>query len=429
MTSRSGLSSRCPEERLAQAHREEWGRLLAQLAAGTRRLDLAEDALAEAFARAAERWPVEGVPANVGGWLYTTARRQVISRIRSEAVAGRKAPLLAVDPVAEPRDADRSEWPDDRLELILLCCHPALPEVVRPALALRLVIGTTTEQIARLFLVATSTMAARLTRAKKKIVVSGIPLTRPVGEELQTRLDGVCRTIYLAFTAGYSPGEGADLLRVDVAGDAARLAAILHELVPDAPQVRALRSLILLQHSRRDARVSRGVLVTLPEQDRRLWHRGEIDEAKRLLESVPRGSGYGEELRLQALIASQHADAPSAAGTDWVRIEALYEELEVLTVSPVVRLNRAVAAAEVAGPRRGLELLSGLDAQLAGNHRLHAVRGDLAERSGDVDVARESFAAAVALCGNDVESAHLRGRLASLAAKCATPGRDGAAPG
>ncbi len=241
MTSTSDLSSTRPEQTVEEIFLAEWGRLVALLVARTRRLDLAEDAVSEAFARAAQRWPVDGVPANPVGWLYTTAHRQVIGRLRAEAIAGRKAPLLAVRPGWLPPGDPTDEMADDRLHLILLCCHPALPRESQSALALRLVIGTPTEQIARLFLVPAATMAARLTRAKKKIVIAGIPLGAPVDDELRSRLDEVCRTIYLAFTAGYTPAAGPDLLRADLAGDAVRLATVLHDLVPHAAQARALR--------------------------------------------------------------------------------------------------------------------------------------------------------------------------------------------
>lgn len=279
MTSRSDPSSTCPDRVIEELYRAEWGRLLSLLVSRTRRLDLAEDALGEAFARASERWPTQGAPANPAGWLYATAYRHVVGQLRAEATAGRKAPLLAVRPGWVPPDDGQEELADDRLQLILLCCHPALPRESRSALALRLVIGTPTDQIARLFLVPPSTMAARLTRAKKKIVVAGIPIGTPLEDELRARLDEVCRTIYLAFTAGYTPGVGPDLLRADLAGDAVRLAAALHDLVPDAPQVRAMLALLLLQHARRDSRQRQGHLVTLADQDRSMWHPDEIRAA------------------------------------------------------------------------------------------------------------------------------------------------------
>jgi RNA polymerase sigma-70 factor, ECF subfamily len=415
MTSTSDRSSTSPEPRtLASVHRTEWGRLLSLLVARTRRLDLAEDALGEAFARAAERWSATGVPDNPGGWLYTTAHRQVVGRLRAEAVAGRKASLLAVRPDWTAQDGPVDELADDRLHLILLCCHPALPRESQSALALRLVVGTSTEQIAQLFLVSTTTMAARLTRAKKKIAAAGIPLGAPATEELRSRLDEVCRTIYLAFTAGYTPGAGPSLLRTDLAGDAVQLAAVLHELVPDAAQVRALRALLLLQHSRRDTREQDGRLVTLSEQDRARWHLDEIRTGLQLVGSLPPGDGYGEELRLQALIAAEHAAAPTADHTDWATIAALYRELETHTGSAVVRLNRAVAVAEADGPLHGLALLAELDDLLGDSHRLAAVRGELAHRAGDSELALASYRTALERCSNDVERTHLATRIAEL---------------
>jgi RNA polymerase sigma-70 factor (ECF subfamily) len=414
MTSTSDRSSTRPDRTIEELYRVEWGRLLSLLVSRTRRLDLAEDALSEAFARASERWPGKGVPANPAGWLYTTAYRQVVGRLRAEAVAGRKAPLLAVRPGWVPPDDSREELADDRLHLILLCCHPALPGESRSALALRLVIGTPTEQIARLFLVSSATMAARLTRAKKKIVLAGIPLGAPPEDELRARLDEVCRTIYLAFTAGYTPAAGPHLLRVDLAGEAVRLAAVLHDLVPDATQVRAMLALLVLHHSRRDAREHRGRLVTLAEQDRSVWHHAEIRAGLALAAGLQPDAGYAEDLRLQAVIAAEHSRAPTAAATDWAAIAGHYAALEARTGSAIVRLNRAVAVAEAQGPRAGLEVLAGLDDLLPDNHRVAAIRADLAQRSGDIGLARASYREALDLCSNEVERAHLRARLAEI---------------
>ncbi|MEM9073160.1 MAG: DUF6596 domain-containing protein [Myxococcota bacterium] len=412
MTSRSGRSSSSLSETLAHLHRAEWGRLLSLLVSRTRRLDLAEDALSEAFARASSRWRADGVPTNPAGWLYRTAHRQIVGWLRSEAVAARKAPLLAVrrDWVAPDVDG----LPDERLHLILLCCHPALSPTSRSALALRLVLGTRTDEIARLFLVAPTAMAARITRAKKKIVQAGIPLAAPAKDELRTRLDEVCRTIYLAFTAGYTPGSGPHLLRADLAREALRLALLLRELVPDASQVKALTALLLLQHSRREARVKDGRLVTLAAQDRALWHEDEVQAGVALARSLAPAQGYAEALRLQALIATEHARTANAESTDWSTIARLYAALEALTGSPVVRLNRAVAVAEVEGPNAGLALLETLDEFLANHHRLSAVRAALAERDGDVALARASYQKAIALCSNDVEREHLQAQLRGL---------------
>ncbi len=358
--SEKGLAEKgLAEQALTDCHRNEWGRLLSLLVARTRRLDLAQDALSEAFTRASERWPAAGVPDNPAGWLYTTASRVVIGQLRSEAMHGRKTPLLAVSPNwTQPLPlGDISAVDDERLALILLCCHPALRPESRSPLALRLVIGTPTDQIARLFLVPQATMAARITRAKKKIVVAGIPLSSPVDDELRMRLDAVCQTIYLAFTAGYAPASGPDLLRSDLAGEAVALAAVLLQLVPDAEQVQVLYGLLLLQHARRGARVSEGELVTLSEQDRSLWDHEQLRQGIELINGVPVGSGESEVLRLQGLIVAEHARAAVATDTDWSTIALLYERLEALTGSPVVRLNRAVAVGEAEGPTAGLAVL------------------------------------------------------------------------
>ena len=303
----------------------------------------------------------------------------------------------------------------------LVVLSPRTPARVTVSARVRLVIGTPTEQIARLFLVPTATRAARLTRAKKKIVLAGMPIGAPLEDELRSRLDEVCRTIYLAFTAGYTPGHGSDLLRADLAGDAVRLAIVLHDLVPDATQVQAMLALLMLQHARRDARQRDGRLVTLANQDRSMWHHDEIRAGLGLVGALQPDEGFAEELRLQALIAAGHARAPTAAATDWNVIAGHYGDLEARTGSAIVRLNRAVAVAEVDGPRAGLAVLAGLDQILRDNHRLAAVRAELAQRDGDSDLARASYRTAIRLCANDVERAHLKARLDALHAPTREP--------
>lgn len=417
MTSRSDPSSTWADAALARLYRAEWGRLLALLVGRTRRLDLAEDALSEAFARAAARWRDDGVPPNPAGWLYQTAYRRLVSCLRSEAVAARKVPLLKVQPGWVAPSDNLDDLPDERLHLILLCCHPALSPISRSALALRLVLGTPTAEIARLFMVARPTMAARLTRAKAKIVHAGIPLAAPADEILRARLDDVCQTIYLAFTAGYTPGTGDHLLRTDLAGEAVRLAAILRALAPGVASVDALLALLLIQHARRDARVHADQLVILSEQDRSTWHHAEIQAGLDIIATLTPGQGYAEALRLQALIAAEHARAASVEATDWATIAARYAELEALTGSPIVRLNRAVAIAEVEGPRAGLTALANLDRLIPDVHRLAAVRAELAWRAGDLPLAHAAWRRAIEQCANPVERRHLQARLdASLAA-------------
>jgi RNA polymerase sigma-70 factor (ECF subfamily) len=402
---------------LERVVREEWGRLVALLLAQFRRLDLVEDALAEAVAAAQSRWPQDGEPDNPSAWLVTAARRRILDRLRAEAMAARKEPLLTVE--AERRSrvgvmADAGDVvDDDLLRLVLMCAHPALPPEGASALSLRLVMGISTADVARLFLVPEATMAARITRAKKKIVTAGIPFTIPGREAIGERLDVVGHTAYLAFTAGYAPGSGPDLLRAELAGEAIRLARVAHTLHP-TPALGHLIALMMLQHSRRDARVGPdGSLVLLPDQDRLLWHHDEIAEALTLLDSTEPGTGtVAQSYRLQARIAAEHATSPSPAATRWGRIASLYAVLEQVSASPAVRLARAVAVAEADGPRAGLALLDDVD--LPG-HRLPAVRGELLARAGDAGAAREHLSRAIALCDNEVERAHLTSRLDALA--------------
>lgn len=402
---------------LERVVREEWGRLVALLLAQFRRLDLVEDALADAVEAAQKRWPTDGEPDNPAAWLVTTARRRILDRLRAEAMAARKEPLLTVEAEHRPQGgvmADPGDVvDDDLLRLVLMCAHPALPPEGASALSLRLVMGIATPDIARLFLVSESTMAARITRAKKKIVTAGIPFAIPGTEAIGERLDVLGHTAYLAFTAGYAPGSGPDLLRAELAGEAIRLARVAHRLHP-TDTLAHLIALMALQHSRRDARVGEdGALVLLPDQDRARWHHDEIAEALEVLGSAgPVTSAMSESYRLQALIAAEHATAASSDATRWDRISDLYAVLEQVTPSPAVRLARAVAVAEADGPRAGLVLLDGVE--LPG-HRLPAVRGELLGRAGDVPAAMEALDAAIGLCDNEIERQHLLRRRDELA--------------
>ena len=401
---------------LSEALRDEWGRLLALLVAQFRRLDLAEDGLADAFEAAARTWPSAGVPTNPPAWLLTTARRRVTDRLRTEAVAARKLPLLVVEADLQ-EEAQRvmveagEQVHDERLRLVLLCAHPSLPPVSAAALTLRLVLGVPTEDVARLFLVSTPTMAARLTRARKKL--AGERFVVPSGAELESRVGVVADVAYLAFTTGYAPGSGDDVLRAGVAAEAIRLVRVLRSLLPASfpgrPELDALLALMLIQHSRRDARVRDGRLVLLPDQDRDAWHGEEAVEAFDLL--TPLVDAPPAPYLLQALIAAEHAVARTPADTDWPRIAARYRELEELTGSPVVRLNRAVAVAEADGPLAGLALLDGLALE---GHRLPATRAELLARAGRLDEARTSYDEAIGRCTNLAEKAHLIERRARL---------------
>lgn len=402
--------------------RDEWGRVLALLVAQYRRLDLAEDALADAFEAATRTWPAHGVPTNPAAWLLTAARRRVVDRLRAEAVAVSRHPLLLVDAEVQQRAhavlVDPGGLvPDERLRLLLLCAHPALAPEAACALSLRLVLGVSTEDIARLFLTTTPTMAARLTRAKRKLVVAGVALTIPDESHLAERVGIVASVAYLAFTAGYAPGSGPDPVRVDLAADGIRLARVALDLLPGRPMLQSLLALMLLQHSRRDARVDRAgsdaSLVLLPDQDRSRWHHDEIADGLRLLSEVLDSGLMGadrrtRELTLEAMIAAEHAAAPSAADTRWDRIARTYAQLERLTGSAVVRLNRAVAVAEDEGAASGLALLDGLDERLPVSHRLPATRAALLARAGRLDAALASYDVAIARCGNESERRHLR---------------------
>jgi RNA polymerase sigma-70 factor (ECF subfamily) len=398
---------------LEQVMREEWGRLVALLLAQFRRLDLVEDALGDAVEAASRTWPVDGPPDNPPAWLLTAARRRVLDRLRTEEVARRKEPLLLVD-AAHRQEGVRtmadagSLVEDDVLRLVLMCAHPALAPESASALSLRLVLGVPTADIARLFLVPEPTMAARITRAKKRIVGAGIPFAVPDADVLPERLGVVAQTAYLAFTAGYSPGTGPDLLRAEQSGEAIRLVRVVLALRPDEPTLVALLALMLLQHSRRDARVSGGRLVLLADQDRTRWHHDEVAEATRLL-ARPQLSGPLTPLAasyvLQARIAAEHATAPSAEGTRWDLVVGLYDVLLQVAPSPAARLARAVAVGEQHGPAAGLDALEGLE--IPQSHRPAAVRAELLSRAGDVDAARAAYDQAIAACRNEVETAFL----------------------
>lgn len=412
-----------PAAALDAVVREEWGRLTALLLARYRRLDLVEDALGDAVESAAKAWLADGVPANPSAWLLTAARRRVLDQLRHESVRERTRPVLVADArldqegartMADPGDVtDPVE--DDLLRLVLMCTHPALAREGASALALRLVLGVRTPDIARLFLVTEPTMAARITRAKRRIAGAGIPFAVPGADVLPERLDGVAQTGYLAFTAGYVPGTGADLVRAELAGEAVRLVRVVLGLRPDEPVLLALLALMLFQHSRRDARVQDRRLVLLPDQDRGRWHHSEIAEARRLLGHpklagplTPQAAAY----TLQARIAAEHALPAAAGDTDWSAVTRLYDVLLQVAPTPGARLARAVAVAEEHGPVAGLAALEGIE--IATSHRVDSVRAELLRRAGENDSARAAYDQAIAACGNDVEREHLTRMRGSL---------------
>jgi RNA polymerase sigma factor (sigma-70 family) len=407
------------EQAITRVHHEEWARMVAGLARRFGDLDVAEEATAEAFVAAAEWWPREGVPSNPGGWLATTATRKAIDRLRRESQrdAKHRAALIVYDDTP-PEPTGPVE--DDRLRLLFTCCHPALAVEARVALTLRLLGGLTVAEIARAFLVQETTMARRITRAKEKIRVAHIPYRVPLAGDIRERLDGVLAVVYLIFNEGYLASAGDDPVRVDLTDEAIRLGRLLRTLLPDNGEVAGLLALMLLIDARRPARVSRtGELVTLDEQDRGAWDRTLMAEGNALvrerIEAVATGGEPAGRYQLQAAINTVHMDAPSARDTDWSTIVALYGRMVLLDPSPIVRLNRAVAVAEVDGPGVGLAEIDRLAEVLDGYHAFHAARADLLRRLGRGGESRAAYDRAIGLAGNPAERAYLTRRRDQLA--------------
>jgi RNA polymerase sigma-70 factor (ECF subfamily) len=384
---------------LEQVFRDQWGRVLAAMIGFLGDFALAEEAAQEAFAIAAERWPRDGVPANPAAWLVTTGRNRAINRIRRDRTLAAKTRLLQVPEPTEER-VDPTTFPDERLELIFMCCHPALSVDAQVALTLRTLGGLSTGEIARAFLVPEPTMAQRLVRAKRKIKAAGIPFRVPPDHLLPDRLVAVLAVAYLIFNEGYG-GRG------DLAADAIRLGRALAELMPDEPEVQGLLALMLLLDARREARFRGGELVLLADQDRSRLDTAEIAEGREALERILALLGRGPYV-VQATIASLHADEPR----DWPQIAALYGELSRLTDSPVVELNRAVAVAEAQDPADGLEIVDRLP--LEDYRYLHATRGELLRRLGRTEEARDAYRRALALVHDDAERRLLERRLTEL---------------
>jgi RNA polymerase sigma-70 factor (ECF subfamily) len=405
-------------ESLDEVYRAESRRILATLIRLLGDFDLAEDALHDAFTAALERWPKEGVPANPRAWLVSTGRFKAIDALRRRARFDASQETIAEQLSLEPHETvgrDDEGIEDDRLRLIFTCCHPALPPEGRVALTLREVCGLTTEEIARAFLTAPPTLTQRIVRAKAKIRDAHIPYQVPSPTELPDRLDTVLQVVYLVFNEGYSASSGAALTRGDLSGEAIRMGRLLLELLP-VPEVMGLLALMLLQESRRTARVSpTDDLILLEDQDRSLWNREQIAEGRALVERALTSRRFGP-YTLQAAIAAVHAEAPNAAATDWAQIVALYGLLARAEPSPVVELNRAVAVAMRDGPLAGLELIDAILSRgdLADYHLAHSARADLCRRLGRTAEARAAYERALVLTQQEPERRFLEQRLAEL---------------
>jgi RNA polymerase sigma-70 factor, ECF subfamily len=402
---------------VADAFRSDWGSVVAYLIRVTGNWDLAEECAQDAFERALERWPRDGIPTSPGAWLKTTARNRALDRLRRASVGEAKLKEVAVTARAAHGHAeDDSGIEDDRLRLMFTCCHPALPVEAQVALTLRTLAGLTTPEIARAFLVPHETMAKRLTRAKKKIVEARIPYRVPAAHRLGERLRAVLAVIYALFNEGYAASAGDELIRRDLCTEAIRLGRLLAELMPDEPEALGLLSLMLLQDSRRAARLdSAGELVTLAEQDRDLWNAQGIEEGCRVLDRAVRLRRPGA-YQLQAAIAACHAQAPTAADTDWREITALYGQLSEIAPAPVVLLNRAVAVAMAYGPAAGLALVDELEQTdaLRDYYLLAATRADLLRRLGRDVEAAAAYRRALELVPTDAERRFLRRRLSEV---------------
>ncbi|WP_250006719.1 RNA polymerase sigma factor [Actinoplanes sp. M2I2] len=394
-------------EVITRVHREEWARVVATLTRRFGDLDLAEEMAAEAFATAVERWPVDGVPPNPGGWLTTTAHRRGIDRVRRETRRDEKhREALMLSEPTEPLGA----IDDDRLRLVFTCCHPALAVETRVALTLRLVGGLTVPEIARAFLVQEAAMGRRITRAKEKIKAARIPYRVPSRDDLPARVTGVLAVLFLIFNEGYLSSDPAqEAVRADLTAEAIRLTRLVRELMPADGEVAGLLALMLLTEARRAARVSAGgELVALGEQDRGAWDRKLIAEGHALVrERLASGRAPGR-FQILAAVNAVHTDAPDVRDTDWSQVLALYDQLVRLDPSPIVRLNRAVAVAELDGPAVALAQIDGLP--LEGYHAFHATRAELLRRLGRSEQSRAAYDRAIALAGNTAETAYLTRR-------------------
>lgn len=398
------------DEVITRVHRAEWARVVATLARRFGDLDIAEEAAAEAFATAVERWRADGVPSNPGGWLTTTAGNKALDRLRRERRRDDKQKEASTMLHSTPDPVGAIE--DDRLRLLFTCAHPALAMDARVALTLRMVGGLTVAEIARAFLVQETTMAQRITRAKGKVKAAGIPYRVPEAEDLPHRVAGVLAVLYLVFNEGYlASSPDTDPVRADLTGEAIRLTRLLRELMPDEAEVAGLLALMLLIEARRAARVStQGELVTLDQQDRGSWDRALVAEGHALVRDRLASGEPPGRYQVLAAINAVHTDAGDARDTDWSQVVALYDQLAALDPSPIVALNRAIAVAELDGPHVALAQVDALAERLAGYHAFHATRADLLRRLGRSADARMAYDRAIALAGNGAETAYLTRR-------------------
>ena len=407
---RSGNGAVDVREAITHAHHEEWARVVAALTRRFGDLDIAEEAAAEAFATATERWPADGVPPNPGAWLTTTAKRKAIDRIRREKARDDKQREAQMSYDGPPQPLGPIE--DDRLRLIFTCCHPALAIEARVALTLRMVGGLTVPEIARAFLAQEAAIGQRITRAKAKIKVARIPYRVPSMEDLPDRVSGVLAVLFLVFNEGYlATGPDTDPIRHDLTAEAIRLTRLVHALLPDDGEVTGLLALMLLTEARGTARVSSsGELVPLGEQDRGSWDAALIAEGHRLVRQRLAAGVPPGRYQILAAINAVHTSAREMVDTDWWQVVALYDQLIRLDPSPIVALNRAIAIAELDGPEVGLAAVDRLEVPLAGYHAFHATRADLLRRLGRTEASREAYDRGIELAGNTAETAYLRRR-------------------
>jgi RNA polymerase sigma-70 factor, ECF subfamily len=397
---------------IEKTFREEHGRVLAALISQLGDFELAEDALQDALVNALERWKAGGIPRNPGAWLVTVAKRRAIDRIRHSKFEEDNPAILEFLPQEEPEMNDA--FPDDRLKLMFTCCHPALALEAQVALTLHTLGGLSTPEVARAFLVSEPAMAQRLARARSKIREAGIPYRVPPGDLLPERLDALLAVIYLIFNEGYVATRGDTLMRRELCHEAIRLGRILVLLMPQSAEAQGLLALMLLHDSRRDARLmATGELVLLEEQDRTLWNSPEINEGIAVLDAAIALRDPGP-YQVQAAISALHAQAPTAAETDWPQIAMLYDTLAKMTPSMVVEVNRAVAVAMALGPQQGLQMLSQLENDADHFYPYHAARADLLRRTNQRQSAADAYQHAIKLCGNPAERAYLQRRLDEL---------------